>query len=403
MDLSFAPEDEAFRQEVRDFIAENFTDEMRAKCKQSKNGYTDKETMVAWQKALYEKGWVAPGWPEEYGGPGFTQTQRYIFDVELSAAGTPTRSPMGLSMVAHVIMGFGSDEQKAQHLPPILKSDVWWCQGYSEPGSGSDLASLTMKAEDGGDHYILNGSKIWTTHAQWADWMFCLVRTNSDGKKQEGISFLLIPMDTPGIVVDPIVTLDGPAPDAQEVNQVFFTDVKVDKKNRIGEENMGWTYAKYLLEFERGNPYSPGLHSSIASIRKIAEQETSGNGDRLIDDPDFARKLAEVEMEVTAMEYFELRFFSALSAGQRAGAESSILKLRGTELQQKLAGMKLEAIGAYANPFVQDTFATPANDRAGPDYAAPVAPYYFNVRKASIYAGSNEIQKNILAKAVLGL
>ncbi|MBI1330305.1 MAG: pimeloyl-CoA dehydrogenase large subunit [Alphaproteobacteria bacterium] len=402
MDLSFSKEDLAFRDEVRRFIDEAYTPELRTKNTRSKNGYLDKEGMVQWQQALYRKGWAAPHWPVEYGGPGFTATQKYIFDLEMSAAGVPTSSPMGLRMVAPVIMAFGTPEQKKKHLPPILASEVWWCQGYSEPGSGSDLASLQMKCEDKGDHYLLNGSKIWTTHAQWADWMFNLVRTSNAGKPQEGITFLLVDMKTPGISVEPLVTLDLPVANQQEINQVFYTDVKVPKENRIGEENKGWTYAKYLLEFERGNAYGPGLKRAIAKVRKMASA-TDASGARLIDDSSFRARLDSLEIEVTSMEFFELRMFSAMSAGQRPGAESSMLKCKGTDLQQAISELSVETLGYYCMPFVRDTFANTNEPSIGPDFAAPVTPYYFNLRKASIYAGSNEIQHNIMAKAVLGL
>ena len=348
------------------------------------------------------KGLGRADWAVEYGGPGWTATQKYIFDLEMSAAGTPTMSPMGLKMVGPVIMAFGSDAQKKQHLPPILASQIWWCQGYSEPGSGSDLASLQMRCEDKGDHYLLNGSKIWTTHAQWADWMFNLVRTKKDGKPQEGISFILVDMKTPGIKVEPIVTLDYPVAGQQEINQVFYDDVKVPKENLIGEENKGWTYAKYLLSFERGNAYGPGLKRAVAKVRKIAGQ-TDASGAKLIDDPSFRARLDAVEIEISSMEFFELRMFSAMSAGQQPGAESSMLKCKGTELQQAISELSVEAVGYYVMPFVRDTWANANEPRPGPDYAAPVAPYYFNLRKASIYAGSNEIQRNIMAKAVLGL
>ena len=402
MDLSFSKEDLAFRDEVRRFIDEHYDADLRARNAQSKNGYLDKDSMLKWQRALYRKGWAAPHWPVEYGGAGFTATQKYIFDLEMSAAGTPTMSPMGLRMVAPVIMAFGSDAQKKQHLPPILASTIWWCQGYSEPGSGSDLASLQMKCEDKGDHYLLNGSKIWTTHAQWADWMFNLVRTKQGAKPQEGITFLLVDMKTPGIKVEPLITLDGPVAGQQEINQVFYTDVKVPKENRIGEENKGWTYAKYLLEFERGNAYGPGLKRALGKVKKIASQ-TDASGHALIEDAAFRARIDALEIEISSMEFFELRMFSAMSAGQRPGAESSMLKCKGTELQQAISELSVETIGYYAMPFIQDTWSRSNEERPGPDYAAPIAPYYFNLRKASIYAGSNEIQRNIMAKAVLGL
>ena len=402
MDLAFSKEDLAFRDEVRRFIDENYGADLRAKMAQSKNGYLDKDGQLKWQRALYARGWIAPNWPVEYGGTGWTAAQKYIFDVEMAAAGTPIVSPMGLKMVAPVIMAFGSEAQKQRFLPPILSSDVWWCQGYSEPGSGSDLASLQMRCEDKGDHYLLNGSKIWTTHAQWADWMFNLVRTKSGGKHQEGISFILVDMKTPGIKVEAIVTLDVPVAGQQEINQVFYDDVKVPKENLVGRENEGWTYAKYLLEFERGNAAAPGLKRALGKIRKMAGQ-TDASGVRLIDDSSFRSRLDALEMEVSAMEFVELRMFAGLSAGQRPGAESSMLKCRNTDLQQEISELSLETLGYYAMPFVRDTWSHANEPRPGPDYAAPVAPYYFNLRKASIYAGSNEIQRNIMAKLVLGL
>jgi len=403
LDLAFSPEDLAFQQEVRDWIASAFDDDLRRKTAQSKNGYLDKAGQVKWQKRLFDRGWAAPDWPVELGGAGFTPSQRYIFNMELSLAGTPNPSPMGLKMCAPVIMAFGTPEQKAQHLPPILSSDIWWCQGYSEPGSGSDLASLQMKAVRDGDDYVLNGSKIWTTHAQWADWMFCLVRTSSEGKPQEGISFLLLPMTLPGIQIKPLPTLDGPAEGEQEINQVFFDNVRVPVANRVGEENKGWTYAKYLLEFERGNAYAPGLMHMLRKVKKIAALERSDDGGALIEDPDFRRKIAELEIAVESLNATELRIFSGRGAGKAVGPASSMLKLAGSETQQKITELALEAVGTYAAPFVRDTFAPTNEGRAGPDYAGPAAPAYFSYRKTTIYAGSSEIQKNIITKLVLGL
>ena len=403
MDLAFSDDDKAFQREARDWIAENYDDELRRLLSQSKNGYLNKAGQVKWQKKLAAKGWATINWPAEYGGPAFTSSQAYIYNMEMSLAGVPTASPMGLKMVAPVIMAFGTDEQKAQHLPPIINSDIWWCQGYSEPGSGSDLASLQMKAERDGDDYILNGSKIWTTHAQWADWMFCLVRTDNSGKPQNGISFLLLRMDTPGIQVKPLPTLDGPATNEQEINQVFFDNVRVPVANRIGEEGKGWTYAKYLLEFERGNAYAPGLMNQLNKVRKIASAELGDGGEPLIRDRDFQRKLAEMEIRIESLNATEMQIFSAMGSGKPVGPASSMLKCAGSEAQQAITELALEAVGGYATPFVQDTFAMINEPRPGPDYAAPVAPSYFNYRKASIYAGSNEIQRNIMAKLVLGL
>ena len=405
MDLAFSPEDIAFRHEVRAFIKSAYTPDLKARMAQSKNGYLDKEGQIAWQRTLDERGWAAPDWPAEYGGPGFTANQKYIFHMEMAAAGAPVVSPMGLKMVAPVIMAFGSPEQKAQHLGPILKSTIWWCQGYSEPGSGSDLASLQMKAVRDGEHYVLNGSKIWTTHAQWADWIFCLVRTSQEKKPQDGISFVLVDMRTPGISVRALPTLDDPADGQQEVNQVFFQDVRVPIENRIGEEGKGWTYAKYLLEFERGNAYAPGLRHALAKVRRIAAVEQAG-GVSLAENSDFARKLAEAEIRIDTLDATELRIFSALAAGQRPGAQSSMLKCAGSEAQQMISELALEAVGAAAQPFVQNTWAHLDGSNAflpTPDYALPVAAQYLNYRKTSIYAGSNEVQRNIMAKMVLGL
>ncbi len=403
MDLAFSEEDKAFQREVRDWIATNYDADLRKQMSQSKNGYLDKAGQVKWQKLLAARGWAAPNWPVEHGGPGFTASQAYIYNMEMSLAGAPRASPMGLTMVAPVIMAFGSEEQKKQHLPPILQSDIWWCQGYSEPGSGSDLASLSMKAERDGDDYVLNGSKIWTTHAQWADWMFCLVRTDAGGKPQQGISFLLLRMDTPGVSVKPLPTLDGPAEGQQEINQVFFDNVRVPVSNRIGEEGKGWTYAKYLLEFERGNAYAPGLMHALKKVKAIASAEFGDGGEPLIRDRDFQRKLAEMEIRIATLNATELRIFSAMGSGEPVGPASSMLKCAGSETQQAITELALEAVGNYAAPFVQDTWAATNEPRPGPDYAGPAAPAYFNYRKASIYAGSNEIQRNIMAKLVLGL
>ena len=407
MDLAFTPEEIAFQTEVREWIAANYTEELRAKNALSKNGYIDKEGMIEWQKRLDTRGWFVANWPGEYGGPELTAGQRYILNMEMAAAGTPNTSPMGKSMVAPVIMAFGNDTQKAEHLPKIKASEIWWCQGYSEPGSGSDLASLQMSAVRDGEDYVLNGSKIWTTHAQWADWIFCLVRTSKEGKPQEGISFLIFPMDLPGISVSSLPTLDGPTEHQQEINQVFFEDVRVKVEDAlIGEENKGWTYAKYLLQFERGNAYAPGLKNALEKTKKLARLEQSG-GAPLLQDPDFARKVADMEMKIEALNATELRIFSALSAGQAVGPESSMLKCAGSEAQQAITELSLEAVGGYAAPFVKDTFALARaganSDLATPDYAAAVAPSYFNYRKTSIYAGSNEIQRNIMSKMVLGL
>jgi len=403
MDLAFTDADLKFQGEVRAWIAENYDADLKAKMAQSKNSYLDKESLLIWQKKLASKGWLAVDWPVEFGGPGFTATERYLFNMEMSLAGVPPTLPFGVKMVAPVIMAFGSDEQKARHLPPIRNADLWWCQGYSEPGSGSDLAALQMRADRDGDHYVLNGSKIWTTLAQHADWIFCLVRTSQEEKRQNGISFILVDMRTPGIAVRALPTLDGPIDGQQEINQVFFDNVRVPVENLIGQEGKGWTYAKYLLEFERGNAYAPGLMHALKKVKRIAALEAADGGQPMITDPEFRKKLADMEIRIEALNATELRAFSGRSSGEAMGAASSMLKCQGSEAQQAITELALEAIGEYAAPFVADTFSLTNEGRAGPDYAAPIAPSYFNYRKTSIYAGSNEIQRNIMAKAVLGL
>lgn len=407
MHLSFTPEDIAFQKKVRDWIADAYTPELKAKMALSKNGYLDKAGQVEWQKKLYEAGWVAPNWPEEHGGPGLTSSQRYILNMELSLAGTPTVSPMGISMVAPVLMAFGSEAQKKKYLPPILRSDVWWCQGYSEPGSGSDLASLQMSAVRDGDDYILNGSKIWTTHAQWADMIFCLVRTSKEGKLQEGISFIVFPMTTPGITISALPLLDGPPEGMQEVNQVFFENVRVPVAEAlVGEENKGWTYAKYLLQFERGNAYAPGLKAMLTKVKTLAASQEK-DGSSLLNDEDFRRKVAHLEIKIAGLDATEQRIFSSLSAGQAMGPESSMLKCQGSDTQQAIKELALEAVGIYSAPFMQDTYSL-LREGTNSDWPTPVealtaAPSYFNYRKTSIYAGSNEIQRNIMSKMILGL
>jgi alkylation response protein AidB-like acyl-CoA dehydrogenase len=405
MDLSFSPEDEAFRAEVRAWIEAEYDDDLRLAMSQSKNGYLDKERLARWQKKLAAKGWLAVDWPAEYGGPGFTDTQRYIWGMEMATANVPATIPFGVRMCAPVLMAFGSDEQKAEHLPKMLNFERWWCQGYSEPGSGSDLAALQMRADRDGDDYILNGSKIWTTLAQHADWIFCLVRTSQEAKRQDGISFVLVDMTTPGISVRPLPTIDGPLEGLQEINQVFFDNVRVPVKNRIGEEGKGWTYAKYLLEFERGNAYAPGLGAQLKKVLKIASKSPADGGGAVINDPDFRKKLADMQIRIEALNATELRAFSGRESGARMGAISSMLKCQGSEAQQAITELALEAAGIYATPYVGDGLAELNSNemKPGPDYAWTTAGSYFSYRKTSIYAGSNEIQHNIMAKAILGL
>ena len=389
MDTKFTPEDLAFRDEVRAFLDANLTDEVR---QATIGGEINPDVIVQWQKKLYEKGWIAPNWPKEYGGTGWTVTQNYIFDTECAMAGAPAVVPFGLKMVGPVIYAFGSDEQKQRFLPDILQSNAWWCQGYSEPGAGSDLAALQTKAELDGDHYVVNGQKIWTTYAQHADWIFCLVRTDFEAKKQEGISFLLIDMKTPGIEVRKINSIDN----QHSLNEVFFDNVRVPVANRIGEENKGWTYAKYLLTHERtaiaGVPQSK---KAIQKLREIAEKEVAG-GEPLINDPMFQAKLAQIEIDLMALEYTELRVISSVAAGGAPGPESSILKIKGTEIQQALSELSVEACGHYAHMMN-------VGEAIGNDYAWAVSAKYLYGRASTIYGGSNEVQKNIIAKMVLGL
>jgi len=404
LDLTFSDEDRDFQQEVRQWLEGAWPEEMRSKQARSALGKLSKDDLVAWQKRLAEKGWAATNWPTEYGGARFTPTQSYIFDLERARVGAPGVIPFGITMVAPVIMKFGTDKQKTNFLPKILNSDIWFCQGYSEPGSGSDLASLNTKAEDQGDHYLVNGVKTWTTLAQYADWMFCLVRTSQEEIRQLGISFILMDMNSPGIEVKPIITLDEPGDGFQEINMVYFEDVKVPKENLVGEEGKGWTCAKYLLEFERGNAYSPALKGAMAHLRQFAQTEQTGLGHAYWDADDFQRRYHDVEVQVLAMEYTELRILGALAAGQNVGPESSMLKTRGTEIQQAVTELALEITSAYAAPLDQSTpFPGDNYQPVGTRDANGVAQDYFNTRKVSIYAGSNEIQRNIMSKLVLGL
>ncbi len=401
MDLSFSAADEAFRDEVRAFLDENLSDDFREASRLTSGVFAELEIGRRWHTILHGKGWIAPSWPQEYGGTGWTPMQRFIYDRECAAAGTPRLFIMGLRMVGPVIMRFGRQDQKDFYLPRILSGEDIWCQGYSEPGSGSDLASLQCRAIAEGDDYVLNGTKLWTTGAQFADRMFCLVRTSTEGKRQEGITFLLLDMDSPGITVEPIITLAGD----HEVNQVFFDDVPVPQANRIGDENDGWTVAKYLLEFERGgSAYGPGLTAAVERLKAIAAQEGGGEGRALIEDDGFRRKLAEAEIEIAAIDATEQRLMSAMSQGQNPGAASSMMKALGTETTQRLSELGVEAVAYYGAPFQPDARVPGSNvEPVGPAHAVPAVPRYLNFRAASIYAGSNEIQRNIMAKLVLGL
>jgi alkylation response protein AidB-like acyl-CoA dehydrogenase len=397
MNLDFTAEDIAFRAEARAFIAENYPAELRGK--QDEGDDLSKEDFLAWHKILAKKGWIAPAWPVEYGGTGWNATQRYIWSEETAREECIRIMPFGVTMVAPVIYTFGTPEQKAKFLPGILSGEDWWCQGYSEPGAGSDLASLRTKAVSDGDDYIVNGQKTWTTMAQHADWGFFLVRTANDVKAQEGISFLLIDMKSPGITVRPIITLGG----EHEVNEVWLEDVRVPKSNRIYEENKGWTCAKFLLAHERSG--IAGVAASKRGVEKVkAIARTEMDGDRsLFANPFFKRKIAELEVDLTALEYTELRTLAGEAAGKGPGPESSLLKVKGTEIQQRITELALEAVGHYGAPYFRGFGEGDNEHPIGPDYAHHSAPHYFNMRKTSIYGGSNEIQRNIIAKMVLGL
>ncbi|MCU5784124.1 putative acyl-CoA dehydrogenase family protein [Alcanivorax balearicus MACL04] len=398
MDINFTAEEAAFRDEVRAFLKDKLPEDISRKVKEHKR--LGKEDTVRWQKILNEQGWLALHWPKEHGGTGWSPIQKHIFEEECAEAGAPTVLPFGVNMVAPVIIKFGTQEQKDYYLPRILKSEDWWCQGYSEPGAGSDLASLKTRAVREGDHYVVNGQKTWTTLGQHADMIFCLVRTDPDAKKQEGISFLLIDMNTPGITVRPLITLDG----EHEVNEVFFDDVKVPVENLVGEENKGWTCAKYLLTFERTGIAGVGQSkAALAHLKQVAAQQIS-NGRPLIEDPHFRRRLADVEMELMSLEMTNLRTVAAAEAGGVPGAESSFLKIMGTELRQEITHLFRTAAGPYALPFLNEALHDDFDGNyVGPEFAASVSARYFNFRKLSIFGGSNEIQKNIISKMILGL
>ncbi len=398
MDLNYSPADDAFRADIRAWLEANLPQALRAKVLEHKR--LNRDDYASWHKLLGTRGWSVVAWPKEYGGPGWNATQRHIWDEECARIGAPGVLPFGVSMVAPVLMKYGSDAQKARYLPRILDGTDWWCQGYSEPGSGSDLASLRTRAERQGDHYVVNGQKTWTTLGQFADMMFCLVRTDPAAKKQEGISFLLIDMKSPGISVRPIITLD----EDHEVNEVFFEDVKVPLDNLVGEENRGWTYAKYLLGHERtGIARVGGSKRELVFLKHLALGQTK-NGRPLLHDPVFASKIAALEIEMMALEVTVQRVVASEANGRGPGPEASMLKIKGTEVQQALTELMFEAVGPQAAAF------DPAylegereHSLAGDDDAAPLAAYYFNFRKTSIYGGSNEIQKNIIAQMILGL
>ena len=400
MHVSFTTEENDFQKEVNSFFNEKYPADIKEK--QNKSIPLEKEDFITWQKTLYKQGWAAPNWPVEYGGTGWTPVQKYIFANENAKANAPAIVPFGLGMVGPVIYTYGNEAQKKKFLPGILASDVWWCQGYSEPGSGSDLASLKMKAERVGNEYVLNGTKTWTTLGHMADWIFCLVRTSSDvARRQEGISFILVDMATEGVSVKPIITIEGD----REVNEVHFENVKVPAENLIGEEGKGWTYGKVLLQHERTS--IAGVARSQYRLSRLKEKIRNSDNTQpsLTGDNDFLKKIGQLEIELKALEFTELRTLAAVSVGKAPGPESSLLKIRGTEIQQKLDELFMEAAGYFSLPYVPQQYNLNSDPEEHVGFGADSVSslVYFNNRKASIYGGSNEIQKNIIAKHVLGL
>ena len=396
MDLTFTKEEEAFRAEVLDFLRTSLPRQIARKVHTGK--HLTRDDMAQWHGILNAQGWLANHWPKEYGGPGWNAVQKFIFENECAIAGAPRIVPFGVNMLGPVLIKYGNEAQKRHWLPRILDGSDWWCQGYSEPGSGSDLASVRTTAtrtnENGNEYYIVNGQKTWTTLGQYANMIFCLVRTAQDARKQEGISFLLIDMKTPGVEVRPIITLDG----EHEVNEVFFTDVRVPVENLVGEENKGWAYAKYLLTYERTN--IAGVGFSVAALRRLKElaSKVQRNGRALTEDPLFAARLARVEIDLENMKTTNLRVIAAVAGGGVPGAESSMLKIRGTEIRQEISSLMRRAMGPRAQPLIDETF-----EGVDDTDASSAAAQYFNNRKLSIFGGSNEIQKNIISKMILGL
>ena len=410
MGSGWSAADEAFRTEVREFLDRELTPELRRAGRLMTSVYADHDASMAWQAILHRRGWAAPEWPVEHGGCDWTRTQHYIFSRESILAGAPALSPMGIRMVAHAIIRFGTPAQKQHFLPGILTGEVFFCQGYSEPEAGSDLAALSMAAVRDGDDLVLNGSKIWTTHAGEANWMFALVRTTRSPRRQSGITFLLLEMASPGVTVRPLVMTSG-----EEIqNQVFFDQVRVPVSNVLGEVDDGWTVAKYLLEFERGGSVvAPGLQVKAANLAEHAAVAPGPGGRPLLDDLSFAARLADARVRVDVLEVLEQRVLALLAAGGNPGAAASMLKILGTELSQRISELALEAAGPHGRVYQPHATApggpveryTPPPDGylSGQEWQAVAPLFYLNNRAGSIYAGSNEIQRNILAKAVLGL
>ncbi len=392
MDLHFTPDELAFRAEVRQWVAENLPKDLSHKVFNSLR--LSRDDQQRWARILGKKGWLGYGWPTQFGGPGWTAIQKHLFEEECALAGAPRIIPFGPVMVAPVIQAFGNAEQQQRFLPGIASGEVWWSQGYSEPGSGSDLASLKTRAERQGNTYVVNGQKTWTTLGQYGEWIFCLVRTSTEGKPQTGISFLLIDMQSPGITVRPIITLDG----EHEVNEVFFDNVVVPADNLIGEENKGWTYAKHLLSHERTNIADVNrAKRELERVKRIATQEG------VYDDARFRDQVAQLEVEIVALEMLVLRVLSAESGGKNSLDIAGLLKIRGSEIQQRFSELMMLAAGPYSAPFEQEALAAAGwqGEFAHAAVVAPLAGTYFNMRKTTIYGGSNEVQRNIVAQTLL--
>ena len=401
MGQSRFPEYASFRQDVRTFIEQNLTDEMREAGRLQTSVFPHMKQAISWQRVLHERGWAAPSWPEEFGGPGWDAIQQQIFREEAYRASAPTIILQGLTMCGPCLMGYGTKAQQDYYLPRILSAEHIWCQGYSEPGAGSDLASLTTSAVTDGDDYVLNGAKIWTSHAHEATHMFCLVRTSSEGRPQAGITFLLIDMNTPGITVEPIINLNG----IHEQNTVYLDNVRVPRANRVGDENKGWAVAKYLLEFERGAVcISPELRRNLDLVRQGAEREKNASGQRLIDDRVFRRKLAAKDIELNILEFNERRILSTVAKGGSPGVLASVAKIVGMELLQDIDKLTTEVAGPYSLPLQRDALIPgKAEEPIGPDYALTAMPRYLDGRSVTIAGGTSEVQRSILAKSVLGL
>ena len=392
MDLNFTPEEQAFRADIRQWVADHLPKDISHKVHNALR--LNKDDLQRWARILGKQGWHGWAWPKQFGGPGWNAVQRHLFEEECALAGAPRVVPFGPVMVAPVIMAFGSREQQERHLPGIMSGDVWWSQGYSEPGSGSDLASVKTRAEKRGDKYIVNGQKTWTTLGQYGDWIFCLVRTDASVKPQAGISFLLIDMKSPGVTVRPIIMLDG----EHEVNEVFFDNVEVPVENLVGEENKGWTYAKYLLAHERTNIADVNRGKrELERLKRIAKAEG------VYDEPRFRDQIALLEVDLVALEMMVLRVLSAEKSGKQSLDVAGLLKIRGSEIQQRYTELMMLAAGPYATPFIQEAMeAGWQGDQVGAGHCAPLASHYFNYRKTTIYGGSNEVQRNIVAQTVLG-